>query len=130
MFLVDTSVWINLFRDRTGSLRQQFKTVVAEQSYYLSRFTQVELLQGSRDEQEWQLLNSYLDDQDYLDLPPQHWPLAARIYYDLRREGKTVRNTIDCCIAQLALSYDLVLLYQDRDFEVIQGIRPLKQHRL
>lgn len=130
MFLVDTSVWINLFRDRTGSLRQQFKTVVAEQSYYLSRFTQVELLQGSRDEQEWQLLNSYLDDQDYLDLPPQHWPLAARIYYDLRREGKTVRSTIDCCIAQLALSYDLVLLHQDRDFEVIQGIRPLKQHRL
>ncbi|ANV85834.1 hypothetical protein AWQ21_14985 (plasmid) [Picosynechococcus sp. PCC 7003] len=59
MFLVDTSVWINLFRDRTSSMRQKFEIAVAEQPYYLSRFTQVALLQGSRNEQEWQLLNSY-----------------------------------------------------------------------
>lgn len=130
MFLVDTSVWINLFRDRTGNVRQRFEMIVGEQAYYLSRFTQVELLQGSRDEQEWQLLTTYLSDQDYLDLQPQHWQHAARIYYDLRRGGKTVRSTIDCCIAQLALSYDLVLLHQDRDFEIIKRVRALKEHRL
>ncbi|WP_157094808.1 hypothetical protein [Picosynechococcus sp. PCC 7003] len=40
-------------------MRQKFEIAVAEQPYYLSRFTQVALLQGSRNEQEWQLLNSY-----------------------------------------------------------------------
>ncbi|WP_339367618.1 PIN domain-containing protein [Picosynechococcus sp. NKBG042902] len=65
-----------------------------------------------------------------MNLQPQHWQYAARIYYDLRRGGKTVRSTIDCCIAQLALSYDLVLLHQDRDFEIIKRVRALKEHRL
>nr|WP_217651864.1 hypothetical protein [Hydrococcus rivularis] len=49
-----------------------------------------------------------------------------RIYYDLRRQGLSVRSPIDCCIAQAALEYDLFLIHNDRDFETIAQVRPLQ----
>ncbi len=53
------------------------------------------------------------------------WISSARIYYDLRKQGLTVRSSIDCCIAQLALSYQLTLIHNDKDFTVISKVRPL-----
>ena len=58
------------------------------------------------------------------------WSEAARIYFDLRRVGKTVRSPIDCCIAQIAMDNKALLLHRDRDFEVIAAVRPLRQKRL
>lgn len=92
-------------------------------------YNQLELLQGCRDEQEWVLLNSYLQDQDYIDLTSESWQKAARIYYDLRRQGLTVRSSIDCCIAQVAIENQLLLMHIDRDFETISTITPLNQIR-
>ena len=51
---------------------------------------------------------------------------AARIYYDCRRRGLTIRSTIDCYIAQLALDHDLAVLHDDRHYEAIRRVRPLK----
>jgi predicted nucleic acid-binding protein len=44
-----------------------------------------------------------------------------------RQRGKTVRSPIDCCIAQVAIDHDTLLLHRDRDFETITEIRPLRQ---
>lgn len=129
MLLIDTSVWIEIFRDKTGSTSQQLQNLIADREIFLTRFTQLELLQGCRDEREWVLLNSYLQDQDYLDLRPDSWQKAARIYYDLRRQGLTVRSSIDCCIAQIAIENQLLLVHIDRDFETISQITSLNQTR-
>ncbi|WP_448596806.1 type II toxin-antitoxin system VapC family toxin [Thermoleptolyngbya sp.] len=125
MFLVDTSVWVEILRDRTHAARTRFEQIVGGEPFVLSRFSQMELLQGCRDDQEWTLLQTYLQDQDYAEFTESSWVRSARLYYDLRRQGLTVRSTIDCCIAQLALDYQLVLLHNDRDFEFIQQVRPL-----
>jgi len=125
MFLVDTSVWIDIFRDRTLAKRQAFEKLVDANSIVLSRFTQMELLQGCRDDGEWRLLQLYLAEQDYVEQTVESWTEAARIYYDLRRRGLTVRSTIDCCIAQIAIEYQLTLVHNDRDFETIQQVRSL-----
>ena len=130
MVLVDTSVWVEIFRDRGGRMRTALADALAGDDVALSRFTELELLQGCKDEREWQLLRSYLDSQDYLDMAPSSWGEAARVYFDLRRTGRTVRSPIDCCIAQLAIDNDIQLLHRDRDFEVIAEIRPLRQLRL
>ena len=58
------------------------------------------------------------------------WRDAARIHFDLRRRGRTVRSAIDCCIAQLAIENNLRLLHRDRDFETIAEIRPLIARRV
>ncbi len=129
MLLIDTSVWISVFRDRNGQVRQQLEVFIAERDVLLTRFTELELLQGSLNEREWTLLSTYLEAQDYVELRSSSWQAAARIYYDLRRRGLTVRSPIDCCIAQAALENDLLLVHNDRDFETIAQIRSLRNLR-
>ena len=130
MILVDTSVWIELLGDRFGGKRVRFESALNGDDAVLTRFNQLELLQGARDEREWSALSEYLDDQDYLEPGVQLWVDAARISFDLRRLGKTVFSPIDCCIAQIAIDYDVLLLHRDRDFETIGEIRPLRQQWL
>ena len=129
MLLIDTSVWIGVFRDQSGQSRQQLETLIADREVLLTRFTQLELLQGSLNEQEWILLSTYLAAQNYIEPTTHSWQAAARIYYDLRRQGFTVRSPIDCCIAQSALENNSLLIHDDRDFETIAQVRPLQQLR-
>jgi len=128
--LVDTSVWIDVFRDLTGERRRTLEKQAPPEDVVLAPFTELELLQGCRDENEWVLLSGYLDCQEYLDLQRETWASAARIYFDLRRLGKTVRSPIDCCIAQIAIENRILLLHRDNDFGTIAGIRPLQQRFL
>ena len=126
--LIDTSVWIAVLRNHAGEAAK-LQAWLAGRDPVLARFTQLELLQGARDEREWGLLTDYLAGQTYLDPTPGCWIGAARVYFELRREGLTVRSPIDCCIAQLGLDHRVTLLHRDRDFETIARIRPLSQLR-
>ena len=80
MVLIDTSVWISVFRNRTGQVRQKLETLVDDREVLLTRFTQLELLQGSLNEKEWTLLLTYLETQDYVEPAGDSWQEAARIY--------------------------------------------------
>ena len=126
MILVDTSVWIDVLRDRQGRARGVFQAFMGDEAYVLCRFTQLELLQGAKDEREWGLLDEYLSAQYYLEATENTWRDAARIYFELRRKGLTISSPMDCCIAQVAMDGDALLLHRDRDFEKIGRIRPLK----
>ncbi len=128
LILIDTSVWIDLFKDQSGSKQQQLEQLILDREIVLSRFTQLELLQGARNEREWQLLKSYLEYQTYLETDVGTWEAAARIYFNLRRKGKTVRSPIDCCIAQLAIHKKALLLHRDQDFVTIAEHRELQHH--
>jgi predicted nucleic acid-binding protein len=125
MILVDTSVWVSILRDKTGGVVQRFRKRIGADISVLSRFTQLELLQGAKDEREWERLDDYLATQYYLEATEHTWGAAARIYFELRRKGIPLSSPIDCCIAQIAMESDAVLLHQDQDFEKIAGIRPL-----
>ncbi|MBD2305228.1 PIN domain nuclease [Chroococcidiopsis sp. FACHB-1243] len=129
MLLINTSVWVSVFRDKTGLVRQQLQSIISDRDVILTRFNQLELLQGCRSDREWRLLQSYLQTQDYVELSSESWQAAARIYFELRRQGLTVRSPIDCCIAQLAIDHALILIHDDRDFEVISSVRSLQQIR-
>ena len=129
MILVDTSVWIEIFRDKTGNIVKAFQKATGAENYAISRFQQLELLQGASDEKEWGLLENYLSTQYYLEASQDTWPEAARIYFELRRKGVTINSPVDCCIAQIALENGAFLLHRDKDFEKISHIRPLEQGR-
>ncbi len=125
--IVDTSVWVDVFRDASAERRRQLESIVDPDDVLLTPFTELELLQGCRNEEEWALLAAYLETQEYLAPNRETWAAAARIFFDLRRLGKTVRSPIDCCIAQVAIDNGVLLLHRDRDFQVIAEIRPLQQ---
>jgi predicted nucleic acid-binding protein len=125
--IVDTSVWIDVLRDGAGRERRALALAIGDEEAALTRFTQLELLQGTRDEREWGLLQAALDTQPYLEAKASTWTDAARIYFDLRRTGRTVRSPIDCCIAQIAIDHAALLLHRDRDFTTIAQMRPLRE---
>ena len=129
MILVDTSVWVEVLRDKTGRIVKVFRERAGDEIIAFSRFTQLELLQGAKNEQEWQRLDTYLSTQYYLEATEDTWRDAARIYFELRKNGITINSSIDCCIAQLAIETQVLLLHRDKDFERIARIRPLAAER-
>jgi len=61
----------------------------------------------------WGRLSDYLDGQGYLEAKTETWQAAARLYYDLRKKGTTIRSPIDCCIAQIAVENKMLLIHDD-----------------
>ena len=129
MILVDTSVWIEIFKDKTGNIVKAFQKTIGTDNYVLSRFNQLELLQGAKDQDEWEILENYLSTQYFIEASQYTWPEAARIYFELKRKGFAINSPIDCCIAQIALEHGAILLHRDKDFEKISRFRPLQEKR-
>ena len=127
MILVDTSVWIEILRDKTGNTAKSFHDRIGSDNCVMSRFNQLELLQGAKNQREWELLDDYLTSQYYLEASESTWREAARIYFELRKKGITINSPVDCCIAQIAMEHGVFLLHRDKDFERISRVRPLEQ---
>ncbi len=128
--LIDTSILVPVFRDKSGSRRDRLRRFLRGRGFSLSRFTQLELLQSCKSETQWETLNDFLDVQDYLEMSQQSWSDAARLFFDLKRRGLTVRSIHDCCIAQLAIEQRVPLIHNDNDFEVIAEVRKMRLHRI
>ena len=130
MILIDTSIWINVLgKKQSVSYANELQELIAGRDIAFTRFQQLELLQGCKSEKEWLRLSEYLEAQDYLETQPSTWKSAARIFYELRRKGITVRSPIDCCIAQIAIERRALLIHDDRDFDVIAKSFPLQHKR-
>jgi predicted nucleic acid-binding protein len=129
LILVDTSVLIDLFAGRENRPTLRLRRLIRDsEPFYLAPPIIREVLQGARDEAEWRRLRLYLTSQMWVDVADRVATevAAARIYFECRRRGLTVRSAADCLIAQIALENDLALLHSDRDFEAIRKVRPLK----
>ena len=125
MYLVDTSVWISLFRGRETPAVRFFRGVVESGiGFGITGVIYQELLQGAKGEADFRKLREYLQTQTFyqpLDALETHAE-AARLYFDCRRKGVTIRSTMDCLIARIALEHDLVLLHDDADFTRMAGV--------
>ena len=129
MIVVDSSVLVDFFRKRLTGQVKRFKELERDSiPYAIPVVCCREVLQGARDEREWKLLRSYLGGQDLL-VSTDDWSThleSARIFFDCRRKGITLRSSVDCFVAQLVLENDDVLLHSDDDFEKIKEVRPLR----
>lgn len=128
--IIDTSVWVSLFKDKTGRLTQLVASRAQSAKIVMVLPVRLEILQGCRGEVQWQSMLVRLNAFERLTMTAQTWDSAARLYYEMRQTGKTIRSSLDCCIAQLAIENDCTLFHNDRDFETIAAIRPLKHQRL
>jgi hypothetical protein len=127
MILVDTSVWIDYFRERNNPPTRQLREVLdAGVPFAVTPIIVQELVQGAANEHEFDLLRGYFATQRTVlpDDPLQIHCRAARLYFDCRRSGRTPRSSVDCLIAQTAIDHDLPLLHNDRDFERIAAVAP------
>jgi predicted nucleic acid-binding protein len=125
-FLIDTSALIHVLRDKSGKIGHRYDAIVGAEPVKLSRVTSFELLKGARDDAEWSRLEHMLSSQAVLEVDGDDWMRAARIVFDLRRKGSTLKAPIDALIAQVAMRHSLTLLHDDHDFELIAAAYPLK----
>jgi len=130
VILIDTSLWIAMYRDRTGRLSRIVQEQAQGVAPTFARVIAAEILQGCLDEDEWRLVAEYLAEQPYVEMTAETWIGGARIFFELRRAGITLRSTLDGCIAQIALEHEAELFHCDRDFEKIAMVRPLKHRRV
>ncbi len=129
MILVDTSVLIDLFKGASNGPANRMREVLGHQiPFGITSVIYQEVLQGAKSDKEYKLLRDYLSSQRFFH--PQDavktYEDAARIYFSCRQKGVTIRSTIDCLIAQIALEQDLALLHNDRDFDAMAPIIKLR----
>lgn len=127
MVLVDTSVWVDLFRNRRTESVGRLRTMLDDRRpFAITPVIAQEILQGAADEREYALLDEYLTSQTMLlpSHPVDSHRHAARIYFDCRRRRFTPPSTIDCLIAQIAMEHGVPLLHDDRDYERIAKVVP------
>ena len=124
MFLVDTSVWIAVFRG-PGKLPLE-RTADFDELVTCLPVTQ-EVLQGFRDEAAFRKAREAM-----AAMPTVESPLGAGVFdeavdlYRLaRRSGLTIRSGVDCVIAACALRHDLTVLHRDRDYRALAKISAL-----
>jgi hypothetical protein len=125
--LVDTSVLIDFLKGVDNTKTELFEKVINQDyPYGLAPYTYQELLQGARDEVEYTKLKDYLSTQRLYFLPEsvETYEKAASMYFLLRRQGITVRSSIDVLIALTAIENDLLLLHNDRDYDAMAGKMP------
>jgi predicted nucleic acid-binding protein len=53
---------------------------------------------------------------------------AAQLYRAARRQGITVRSSVDCLVAACAIRANLPVLHRDRDFSELAAISALSEH--
>lgn len=123
MILVDSSVWIDFFNgiDTAGSL--QLKELFGRRLVLVGDVIMVEVLRGFRDEGAASAAAYVLDGFQNCAIVDEPIARQAAAYYrQLRRQGITVRKTIDLLIATRCIDKGWWLLHNNRDFE------PLRRH--
>ncbi len=127
MILVDTSVWIDFLTGTRSSHRRLLHTLLEEeQDLCLTEIIVTEILQGIKRDAEYRKIGSFFKEFPIFSLDGLPSFLhAARIYRKCRKRGYTVRSTIDCMIAVVAVENRIALLAKDRDFQSIAEVEPL-----
>ena len=125
VILIDTSAWIEFFRDTGSPVCNRVDELLAEDVATCDPI-RMEVLAGARDEQHLNRLRRLLARATVLPTEPANYERAASIYRHCRREGETVRKLIDCLIASVAISADVAILHRDSDFDVMARHTELK----
>jgi predicted nucleic acid-binding protein len=124
MILVDTSVWIEMLAGRRGyDMRQEDLPLLATCAPVIQ-----EIMQGLRPGAESETFR-----RAFLAIPVLGDPLAlstflsaADIYRQGRRKGFTIRSSVDCLIAAIAIEHQVPVWHRDRDFSAIARFTALE----
>jgi predicted nucleic acid-binding protein len=129
--LVDTSAWVDYLNGFASPAADALTDLLrGDEDICTCGIVVAEVFQGlRRDRERGAIQRSF---QDLLFLEPSGIELylrAAELYRSLRKQGVTVRSTVDCIIAALAEEADCALLARDSDMDAILDSGLLKADR-
>lgn len=115
--LIDTSVWIEFFRQR-----EPYHGIVAklmdDEQVVCCGIILAELMQGAKTDKELAVLDDFLQVFTFIPETPKLWAAAGKLSFKLRRKGITV-GLSDCFIATVAASAKVQIATLDSHFEAL-----------
>jgi predicted nucleic acid-binding protein len=129
MLLVDTSVWIEVFRRPS---RFQLGSVADLDEVVTCLPVIQEVLQGFLEEHAFRIAREAMFALPVLESPVSLgvFEEAVQLYRAARRSGVTVRSGTDCLIAACAIRHGIPVLHYDRDFTLLAQMSSLKERRI
>jgi predicted nucleic acid-binding protein len=128
MILVDTSVWIDFLAGKDTPHRHILHQLIEkEEDICITEIILTEILQGIKDDNVYETTKSYI--LEFPIIKPtgiETYIAGAEIFRKCRKQGKTIRKTIDCIIAAIAQENGLTLFHNDNDFAIIEKCIGLK----
>jgi predicted nucleic acid-binding protein len=130
MVVVDTTVWIDYVHGvdmpHTNALDNElFHNQVVTGDLLITEF-----LQGFRSDKDYEAAKKIMDSLIYYDMLGKDIALkAAANFRFLRKNGITIRKTIDVIIATFCIEHDFPLLHNDRDFEPMEKYLGLRVYK-
>jgi predicted nucleic acid-binding protein len=118
MWIVDSSVWIDYFNGTTTPQTNTLDGALGQQDIGLGDIILCEVLQGYRNQKDFEaarqaLLQFPIFVIGGIDIAVK----SAENFRTLRRQGITVRKTVDCLIATFVIESGFSLLHNDHDFD-------------
>jgi hypothetical protein len=133
MVLVDSTVWIDFFSSRSSPHVNALEILIEERNdICICGVILTEVLQGIQNDLEYKKTKDLFNNLIFLPMPNQVFIHSAKIYRSLRKKGITIRNTVDCMIAAVAIENKIPLLHNDKDFIPIEkhcGLEVYKSKR-
>lgn len=130
--IFDTSVWIDLFKNienPSSDLLLDYISGDSEKIFLTPTIIQ-EILQGLKTEKEFEEKKRVLIS---FNIFTPEWTKtsvsAAKLYFDLKKKGITIRKSNDCLIAQIAIENNALLVHNDSDFELIASGSSLRTYK-
>jgi hypothetical protein len=129
VILVDSSVWIDLLNNVVTEPVARLRELIPNNPILIGDLILCEVLQGLRTEAQAKLVERSLGRFEPVSLlDPVLAVKTAANYRFLRRQGITVRKTIDLVIGTFCVERGHALLHSDRDFEPMErflGLQPV-----
>jgi hypothetical protein len=117
--LIDTSVWIEYFKNKNNQLAEKVDEVLTLSDVYVPKVVIAELIQGAKSEKEISVIEEFIDAFNIIDQTDKTWVNAGRLSFSMKRKGITV-NLVDCYIALLANENNCKLFSLDEHFKSIK----------
>jgi predicted nucleic acid-binding protein len=102
--------------------RLEVRSLVESRQAATSGIVCAEILRGARSDQEFAEVSEELRAMEFLEDGQQTWLSAARILYDLKRQGQIIPLS-DALIAAQALEFDCEVYTHDKHFARVPGLR-------
>jgi len=127
MIIVDTTVWIDYLGGTQNAATTWLDRELGRQRLALTDLILCEVLQGIREQTEFNRVRDYLLEFHVLPGGGIDLAIAAALNYRiLRRRGYTVYKMIDCWIATFCLEGNHRLLHRDHDFDAFEKVLGLQ----
>ncbi len=117
MIMVDSLVWIDYFNGRDTLQTDFLNRILGNEDVCVGDLILTEVLQGFSSEEDVVIAHELFNDLLLFDLVGKEIAVdAAKNYRELRRNGVTIRKTIDMMIGTFCIKRNIKLLHSDRDF--------------